>query len=62
VLLHNKLRDSGLTSFAGMKVRIAAQAGAINCFLNGAMQLNALHEFVGRYLLEHFPSAESVSE
>ena len=39
----------------------ALRASAINCFLNGAMQLNALHEFVGRYLLEHFPSLGGAS-
>jgi hypothetical protein len=38
------------------------RASAINRFLNGAMQLNALYEFVGRYLLEHFPSLGNFSK
>lgn len=32
------------------------RASAINRFFAGAMQLNLLYQFVGRYLLEHFPS------
>ena len=32
------------------------RASAINRFFAGAIQLNALHKFVSRYLLEHFPS------
>ncbi len=40
----------------------ALQAGAINRFLDGATQLNVLYEFVGRYLLAHFPNVESLSE
>ena len=35
------------------------RASAINRSLDGAMQLNALYEFVNRYLLEHFPSVGS---
>lgn len=38
------------------------RASAINCFLNGAMKLNALYKFVSRYLLEHFPSVGNGSE
>lgn len=33
----------------------ALRASAINRFVDGAMQLNALHEFVRAYLLKHFP-------
>lgn len=40
----------------------ALQASAVNRFLNGAAQLNALYGSVGRYLLEHFPSTGSTSE
>ena len=40
----------------------ALQAGAINRFLDGATQLNALYEFVGQYLLAHFPNVVSVSK
>jgi len=38
------------------------RASAINCFFDGAMQLNALYEFVRAYLLEHFPSVGNSSE
>lgn len=35
------------------------RASAINRSLDGARQLNALYEFVNKYLLEHFPSVGS---
>lgn len=38
------------------------RSSAINRFFNGALQLNALYEFVSRYLLEHFPSVGNQSE
>jgi len=38
------------------------RASAINRFLDGAMQLNALYEFVSGYLLEHFPRLGNSSE
>lgn len=38
------------------------RASAINRFFDGAMQLNALYEFVSVYLLEHFPSVGNSSE
>jgi hypothetical protein len=38
------------------------RASAINRFFAGVIQLNALHKFVGRYLLEHFPSLGTSSE
>lgn len=38
------------------------RASAINRFLGGAMQLNALFKFVSGYLLEHFPSVKNPSE
>ena len=40
----------------------ALRASAINRFFDGAIQLNALYEFVSKYLLEHFPSVASSSE
>lgn len=38
------------------------RASAINRFLDGAIRLNALHEFVSKYLLERFPLVGSASE
>lgn len=38
------------------------RASAINRFIDGAMRLNALYEFVHKYLLEHFPSVGSTPE
>ena len=38
------------------------RASAINRFFAGAMQLNVLYQFVGRYLLAHFPSLINSSE
>ena len=32
------------------------RASAINCFFNGVNQLNELHNYVGKYVLVHFPS------
>lgn len=32
------------------------RASAINRFFNGVKQLNELHKYVGKYVLEHFPS------
>lgn len=37
-------------------------ASAINRFLDGAIRLNALYEFVSKYLLERFPSVGSAPE
>lgn len=34
------------------------RVSAINCFLNGAMRLSLLYEFVTGYLLKHFPNLE----
>jgi hypothetical protein len=34
----------------------ALRASAINRFFAGVAQLNALYEFVRRYLLKHFPN------
>ncbi|NOT13866.1 MAG: hypothetical protein HOP23_18945 [Methylococcaceae bacterium] len=38
------------------------RSSAINRFIDGAMQLNALYVFVSRYILEHFPNVENSSE
>jgi hypothetical protein len=38
------------------------RASAINRFFDGAMQVNALYQFVSRYLLEHFPSVGNSCE
>ncbi len=38
------------------------RASAINRFLDGAMRLSALHEFVSEYLLERFPGVGGASE
>jgi hypothetical protein len=38
------------------------RASAINRFVDGAKQLNALHRYVSDYLLKHFPSVGNSSE
>ena len=37
------------------------RASAINRFFNGVKQLNELHKYVGKYVLEHFPTLDTLS-